>query len=483
MKKATPIPAPDTTVALKVGSKFMAINWRVTQADMDNGGIVPVERDGTAYVPAKAVVEAFGGTVTEDAAILGEKILKLNTAAKENGAVLIPVSAFAEAFGFFAKYYPNAPYAEGIIVISNEGFYTADAAAADTINPVTIHAVALLLSRVRKTREYVSIELPKAFYDLADPGPDKGISEKMMQDFANAGMNLELYPIPEEATKKDGVPVGTVKKITMKDCKTYPGVAHDIWTYIPAQYDGATPLNLIIFTDGQVFFEVNGVRTIGFDMPTVLDNMIHKGQIPPTAALFVGTGAVGDGYPVWGRLAEAMGMMDNRSTELDAADERFANFLFDEVIPSALGGITLSKDPKKRAIWGGSSGGAASLNVCWHRSGDIATALIACASVAMMRMAGLYQFALRNQPKKDIQVVLMGAENDHTGSRWGNWPTVTRMVGDALAYSEYTHIYLITKGAHNPEWAARLTPQLLQCVWMGTGFECDHVEIISRNGL
>ena len=359
---------------------------------MDNGQVMPVEKDGTAYVPVKAVVEAFGGTVTESTAVLGEKTLALD----EGG--LLPVSAFAE-FGFFAKYYPDAPYAEGVIVISNEGFYTADAAAADAINPVTIHAVALLLSRVRETREYVSIELPKAFYELANPGPDKGISEKMLSQLANAGMNEDLYPIPEEAVKKEGVPAGKVTKLAMEDCKTYPGVAHDIWTYIPAQYDGVTPLNLVIFTDGQNFFEVNGVRGLSFDMPTVLDNMIHEGQIPPTAALFV------------------------------------------------------------------------------------ATALMACASVAMMRMAGLYQFALRNQPKKDIQVVLMGGENDHTGTRWGNWPTVTRMVGDALDYSGYSYLYFITKGAHAMEWPARLLPKTLRCVWMGEDFHCDHVEIVSRNGL
>ena len=140
-------------------------------------------------------------------------------------------------------------------------------------------------------------------------------------------------------------------------------------------------------------------------MPTVLDNMIHEGQIPPTAALFIAPGTVGDGYPVWGRLAA----LDNRSTELDAADERYANFLCDEVIPFALKDIVLADDPRKRAIWGVSSGGAASLTACWHRSDQIGTALMACSSVAIMRMAGLLQFALRNQPRKDIQVVLMAA--------------------------------------------------------------------------
>lgn len=469
---------PPTTVALQIGSKFIAVDWRVSRIDPDNSSVVPVVKDGTAYVPAKAVAEAFGGSVTGNTVTLGGQTLSLlQDAPEENGAVLVPASAFADAFGFFAKYYPDAPYAEGVVVISSEHFYTDDAEAADAINPVTIHAVALLLARVRETRAYISVELPKAFYDLADPGPDKGKTEGFIREMAGVKVNLDLYPIPPEAEKKEGVPAGTVTKMTLADCKIYPGVPHDLWTYVPAQYDGRTPLNLIIFTDGHAFFE--GAWKLQFDMPTVLDNMIHEGQIPPTAALFIAPGTVGDGYPVWGRLAA----LDNRSTELDAADERYANFLCDEVIPFALKDIVLADDPRKRAIWGVSSGGAASLTACWHRSDQIGTALMACSSVAIMRMAGLLQFALRNQLRKDIQVVLMAGEHDHTQTTWGNWPTVSQMVGESLAFNHYQHLYLVSKGGHSYEWPARITPQILRTVWMGQEFRCPNVEVRSRNGL
>lgn len=466
------------TVALQIGSKFIAVDWRVSRIDPDNGGVVPVVKNDVAYVPIQAVAEAFGGTVAGDVVSLGGKTLSLQDAPVENGAVLVPITALADTFGLFAKYYPDDPYAEGVVVISSEHFYTDDAAAPDVINPVTIHAVALLLARVRETRAYISVELPQAFYDLANPGLDKGISEGLMKELGNAAVNLDLYPIPPEAEKKEGVPTGTVTKMTLADCKTYPGVPHDLWTYVPAQYDGSTPLNLIIFTDGQTFFE--GTWKLQFDMPTVLDNMIHEGQIPPTAALFVAAGsAPGDGYPVWGRLAG----LDNRSTEMDAADERYANFLCDEVIPFALKGIILAEDPKKRAIWGVSSGGTASLGVCWHRSDQIGTALMACSSVAFMRMGALYQFALRNQPRRDFQVVLMSGEHDHTQSTWGNWPLVSKTIADSLAFNHYPHLYLMSAGGHSYEWPARITPQILRTVWVGQEFRCPNVEIRSRYGL
>lgn len=472
---------PNVTVALKIGSKFMGVNWCVKRIDPDNGSVIPVEKEGTAYVPVKAVVEAFGGVVTADSAVLGDKTLQLKDALCENGAAMLPLSCFAETFGFFTSYYTDAPYAEGVVVISNEFFYTAVSMGANTINPVTIHAVALLLARIRETREYISIELPKAFYDLADPGADKGVSEKFTRDVAHANINEDLYPIPAEAEKKEGVPAGKVTKIVMEDCRNYPGVSHDIWTYVPAQYDGVTPLNLIIFTDGQTFFKEAGGWPIKFEMTTVLDNMIHEGQIPPTAALFVAPGTPGDGYPVWGKLGP--GSEDNRSTELDAVDERYPNFLFDEVIPMVFKDVVLTEDPKRRAIWGVSSGGSASLNACWRRPGDVATAIMGCASIAWMRFAGLYQFALRNQPKKDIQIVLMGGENDHTGTRWGNWPTVTQMVGESLEYSGYTHLYLMSKGGHSYEWTSRLTPKVLRTIWNGEDFSADYVQIRSRKGL
>ncbi len=75
--------------------------------------------------------------------------------------------------------------------------------------------------------------------------------QKDLETFSHASDNIDLYSIPAEAVAKDGVPKGTVTSYHMDDCETYPGVQHDCWTYIPAQYDGAAPANLIVFTDGQ----------------------------------------------------------------------------------------------------------------------------------------------------------------------------------------------------------------------------------------
>ena len=475
-----------TSVALKVGSKYMGIGWRVSQIDTDNGNIVPVEKDGTVYVPFKAVIEAFGGNVTDDTAVLGKTEIKLNEAAEEDGVLMAPLSVFEDAFGLFAKYYPNAPYAEGVVVISNEdlsekkgtagainalGVKEDSAGESDEINPVTIHAVAQLLARVNETREYISMEVPKAIFDLADPGTDKGRSPGDLLALSPEYLmkNMDLYPLPDEAVVKDGVPRGTITKFHLDDSAVYPGVQHDFWSYVPAQYekDGSTPANLIVFTDAEWHMSGENGAT---DVPAILDNLIHEGRIPVTVAVFISPGAVGDGYPAWGGN-------DNRSVEYDSVDERFSKFVVNEVMPLALDGIVLSDQIRNRAIVGYSSGGPAALGVAWYTD-EFGTVLTGGGSFAWMRMAGLWQFALRNQEKKDLKIFVCSGEYEHPNITWGSWPTVNRAIAESLEYSGYDYIFAMGKSGHNMMWFDYMLPDMLDWAWNGAEFSHDNVEVI-----
>lgn len=61
----------------------MAIGWRVSQIDQDDGAVMPVDIQGHAMVPVRQVVESFGGTYCCDSAseqvscTLGDVTLKL----------------------------------------------------------------------------------------------------------------------------------------------------------------------------------------------------------------------------------------------------------------------------------------------------------------------------------------------------------------------------------------------------------------------
>ena len=76
------------------------------------------------------------------------------------------------------------------------------------------------------------------------------------------------------------------------ESKIYPGTPRDWWVYVPAQYKDDQPACVMVFQDGGGY--------TGF-VPTVFDNLIAKGEMPVTVAVFInpGTGPA--------RAAEASG--------------------------------------------------------------------------------------------------------------------------------------------------------------------------------
>jgi enterochelin esterase-like enzyme len=83
----------------------------------------------------------------------------------------------------------------------------------------------------------------------------------------------------------------------------------------------------------------------------VLDNLIHRGEIPMTVEPFVSAGETGPGYPFFGGD-------DNRSVEYDSVNGDYARFLVEELFPVVRKRVSLNKDPAGRVICGFSSGGA-----------------------------------------------------------------------------------------------------------------------------
>jgi hypothetical protein len=55
-----------------------------------------------------------------------------------------------------------------------------------------------------------------------------------------------FYELGPDSLVRRGVPKGTVKGPVTLPGQVYPGVAHDYWVYVPAQYDGTTEASLII---------------------------------------------------------------------------------------------------------------------------------------------------------------------------------------------------------------------------------------------
>jgi enterochelin esterase-like enzyme len=98
----------------------------------------------------------------------------------------------------------------------------------------------------------------------------------------------------------------------------------------------------MVFQDGWWYLDPEGeVRGA-----TVLDNLVHGGDIPVTVGVFVDPGI----FP--GRAAPK-----NRNAEYDAYDDRYVSFLLTEIVPQVAERYAITDDPERWAICGGSSGG------------------------------------------------------------------------------------------------------------------------------
>ena len=128
------------------------------------------------------------------------------------------------------------------------------------------------------------------------------------------------YELGPDSHPHDGVPKGIITKYHHKSQNIYPDVERDYQVYVPAQYDASKPACLMVFQDGR-FYLGKDINT-----PVVLDNLIHKGEIPVTIGLFIDPGDKGPGLPIWGGK-------DNRSVEYDSLGDRYARFLIEELIP------------------------------------------------------------------------------------------------------------------------------------------------------
>ena len=152
------------------------------------------------------------------------------------------------------------------------------------------------------------------------------------------------------------MPKGTVTHHEWKS-KIFPGTIREYWVYVPQQYDAAHPACVMVFQDGHAYVNEKG----DFRAPIVLDNLIHKKEMPVTIGIFINPGMHGDALPKDGWKA------DNRSFEYDTVNDQYAKFLLEEILPEVGKEYKLTDQPAGRGICGSSSGGICSFTVAWQR--------------------------------------------------------------------------------------------------------------------
>jgi len=264
--------------------------------------------------------------------------------------------------------------------------------------------------------------------------------------------------------ENSAVPHGTLTEMPPWQSKIYEGTSRQWWVYVPAQYKPDGSAALMVFQDGHDYVGPKG----NWRVPTVFDNLIARGDMPPTVAVFINPGhKLKEGED----LKTVKWKANNRSAEYDSLGDQYARFLLEEILPEVEKKWPLSKDPEKHAICGASSGGICSFTVAWEHPEAFRKVLSTIGSFTNIRGGNAYPSLIRKTERKPIRVYLEDASGD-IDNQFGNWPIANQQMHSALDYMKYDVHFEFAEHpdgtpafGHNSNHGGSVFPAALQWLW------------------
>ena len=260
----------------------------------------------------------------------------------------------------------------------------------------------------------------------------------------------ESYPTPPEAIEKEDVPKGKMDGPHEFRSELFPGTVREYWVYVPAQYDAAKPPCLMIVQDGYR-------KAKGWKLPTILDNMIHSGEVPVQLGIFVAPGVV----PAANDAAQAR---YNRSFEYDGLGDQYARFLTDELLPEVAKTYKFSDDPNDRCIAGSSSGAIAAFTAAWERPDAFRRVFSTVGTYVGLRGGNEYSILIRKTEPKPLRIFLQDGSSD-LDIYGGSWWNANQTMLAALQFSGYDVKHVWGQGGHNNKHGAAMLPEGLRWLW------------------
>ncbi len=271
--------------------------------------------------------------------------------------------------------------------------------------------------------------------------------------FAQAPSAWQPHP---DAIERADVPHGTVEVMPPWESKIFAGTTREWAIYVPAQYKPEQPAALMVFQDGHTYRDVKG----RWRVPVVFDNLIARGDMPPTIAVFINPG-----HDKTKEKPQSPWKVSNRSFEYDSLGDRYARFLLEEIIPEVEKRYKLSQDPEMRAIGGASSGGICSFTVAWERPDAFRKVLSTIGSFTNLRGGNVYPSLVRKTEPKPLRVYLADTSGD-VDNAFGSWPWSNKLMASALQYMGYDTRFDWAEGyAHNSDHGGALFPEALKWLW------------------
>ena len=156
---------------------------------------------------------------------------------------------------------------------------------------------------------------------------------------ANSVVHTEGHVVPEWTLPDPEARRGEIVEHTLESAAF--GGPRQVKVYKPARYRETRRYPLLVVHDGDDFLRFASLET-------VLDNLIHRLEIPPMVC--------------------ALTTSPDRLVEY-ANDERHATFIVDELVPMVESSYSVLPDAGSRGLMGSSFGAIASLSTAWRHQG------------------------------------------------------------------------------------------------------------------
>jgi enterochelin esterase family protein len=275
-----------------------------------------------------------------------------------------------------------------------------------------------------------------------------------------------LYLLGPDSQYHEGVPMGKIIGPLTLTSQVFTNTTRNYWIYVPAQYDGKTPADLMVFQDGHAFVDTNG----DYRIPEVFDNLIYRREMPVTIAVFVNPGHTPTQSEAtsknWGDT------INNRGDEYNKLDGVYARMVLEELLPAVEKDYKLSKNPDDRAIAGASSGAICAFTVAWQRPDQFHKVISTIGSFTNSRGGNVYPDLIRQAGRKPIRIFLQDGLNDNRGHRKGGaydpkWDWHAQNIKMAAAFTEkgYDVNYCWGIGTHSGKQGGAIMPEMLRWLW------------------
>lgn len=286
---------------------------------------------------------------------------------------------------------------------------------------------------------------PKVLSIQMDPGKDGNGVEQQAAPY--------VAP-PEVVQRIAGAPEGTLSAPAMFFSKIF-GLNFKYRIYVPAQYHKGDVAALMVFQDASSVY-------LGLmNTPVVMDNLIHRGEMPVTIALFLDP-ATETGDYVHERDK------GKRSEQYDSVSDRYGRFLITEIIPQVVQNrYRIVKNAAGWGIAGQSSGGIAAFTTAWYWPDYFNKVLTQNGSFVNIRGGGVYPQLIRDEPVKPLRVYLLSSTND-LNNEFGSWQNANASMASALGARDYDYRFRPGTGEHFPPLQAQSDfPDALRWLWRG----------------